>query len=77
MMMDSLLELQEEDREGGVENETRIRVPSYEVARRFAGESVEYPVAPLGLYRPRRLGRHGEVSLDLYCPEYRLCSKDT
>lgn len=67
-----LLELQEDDSKAG--REATIQLPPKDVAMTFAVETINYPY-PVGLHQPRRYGKNEDVSLDEYCPEYKLCIK--
>lgn len=70
-------ELQEEEKGNGIqpEEEGSINLPSMEVARTFAVETIDYP-HPLGVHQVHRWLKAEEhmVSLDEWCPEYKLCS---
>jgi hypothetical protein len=72
-----LKELQTDEHENGIEPEAEgaINLPSLEVARTFAVETIDYP-HPLGVHQVHRWLKEEEqqLSLDEWCPEYKLCS---
>lgn len=51
-----------------------IRLPSLEVARTFAVESIDYP-HPLGIHQPLRWLGSSVVDLNEWCPEWKLCAR--
>jgi hypothetical protein len=57
-----------------------IRIPPLEVARTFSVETIDYP-HPLGVHQVHRWLGKQMVDLDVWCPEWKLCSgeyvKDT
>jgi len=53
----------------------RIVLPSMEVARTFAVETIDYP-HPLGVHQVLRHIENKYLSMDEWCPEYKLCSDD-
>ncbi|TAQ88169.1 hypothetical protein B7494_g3476 [Chlorociboria aeruginascens] len=64
-----------QDREIEEGNEDGIKLPSMEIARTFAVETIDYP-HPLGLHQPTRFLANHMVSLDEWCPEYQLARTD-
>ncbi|KAI9055071.1 hypothetical protein LZ554_000036 [Drepanopeziza brunnea f. sp. 'monogermtubi'] len=52
-----------------------INLPTMEVARTFSVETIDYP-HPLGVHQVHRWLKKQMVSLDDWCPEYKLCSVD-
>jgi len=52
-----------------------IVLPSMEVARSFAVETIDYP-HPLGVHQVLRYIENKYLSMDEWCPEYKLCSDD-
>ncbi|KAG9237061.1 hypothetical protein BJ875DRAFT_184650 [Amylocarpus encephaloides] len=52
-----------------------INLPPVEIARTFAVETIDYP-HPLGLHQPNRFLSEHMVSLDEWCPEYRLATEE-
>jgi len=70
-------ELQDREKEEGVnpEDEGTIHLPSLEVARTFSVETIDYP-HPLGVHQVHRWLDEQMLSLDEWCPEYKLCSVD-
>jgi hypothetical protein len=66
----------EEEAEGKVpEDEAAINLPSMEIARTFSVETIDYP-HPLGVHQVHRWTKDQMLSLDEWCPEYKLCSVD-
>ncbi|KAE8450314.1 hypothetical protein EG329_006742 [Mollisiaceae sp. DMI_Dod_QoI] len=57
--------------------ESKIKLPSMEIARTFAVETIDYP-SPLGLHQPTRWfpADRRMTSLDEWCPEYKLARTD-
>ncbi|KAL3425472.1 hypothetical protein PVAG01_02263 [Phlyctema vagabunda] len=72
-----LLILQQRDEEAGIDptDEGAINLPTMEVARTFSVETIDFP-HPLGVHQVHRWMGEGMVSLDDWCPEYKLCSTD-
>jgi len=74
-----LNELQAEEKQQGIEpdEEGAINLPSMEIARTFAVETIDYP-HPLGVHQVNRWLKEEEhmLSLDEWCPEWKLCSKE-
>ncbi|KAH8594767.1 hypothetical protein B0O99DRAFT_469787, partial [Bisporella sp. PMI_857] len=73
-------EIQQKESAAGIlkTEEGAINLPSMEIARTFAVESIDYP-HPLGLHQPGRwLKKQSDMMLRLddWCPEYKLCSKE-
>lgn len=72
-------ELQAEEQESGIEPdfEGAINLPSMEIARTFAVETIDFP-HPLGVHQVHRWLKEEEqqLSLDEWCPEYKLCSAE-
>ncbi|TVY39307.1 hypothetical protein LSUB1_G003618 [Lachnellula subtilissima] len=66
-------DLEDREIEEGVED--GIKLPSVEIARTFAVETIDYP-NPLGLHQPTRFIQNHMLSLDEWCPEYRLATTD-
>ena len=70
-------ELQTAELEEGIESaaDGAISLPSMEVARTFAVETIDYP-HPLGVHQVGRWLKEEDqqLSLDEWCPEYKLCS---
>ncbi|EPE25720.1 hypothetical protein GLAREA_01632 [Glarea lozoyensis ATCC 20868] len=66
-------DLQEKDSEEGIVSS--IKLPDMETARTFAVETIDYP-HPLGLHQPDRFLKEHILSLDEWCPEYKLATKD-
>ncbi|TVY17931.1 hypothetical protein LARI1_G004465, partial [Lachnellula arida] len=66
-------DLEDREIEEGVEG--GIKLPSVEIARTFAVETIDYP-NPLGLHQPTRFIQNHMLSLDEWCPEYRLATTD-
>ncbi|KAJ5054900.1 uncharacterized protein L3040_001162 [Drepanopeziza brunnea f. sp. 'multigermtubi'] len=54
-------------------SEGAINLPTMEVARTFSVETIDYP-HPLGVHQVHRWLKKQMVSLDDWCPEYKLCS---
>jgi hypothetical protein len=71
-------EIQEEEKEQGIkpEEEGSINLPTKEVARTFSVETIDYP-HPLGVHQVHRWLETQMLSLDEWCPEYKLCSEET
>jgi hypothetical protein len=57
------------------EGEEEIVLPSLEVARTFSVETIDFP-HPLGVHQVHRWLGEQMVSLDEWCPEWKLCSGD-
>ncbi|CZR51562.1 uncharacterized protein PAC_01439 [Phialocephala subalpina] len=57
--------------------DSKIKLPSMEIARTFAVETIDYP-SPLGLHQPTRWfpADRRMTSLDEWCPEYKLARTD-
>jgi len=74
-----MTELQEQEIAKGVQQdeEGSISLPSMEVARTFAVETIDYP-NPLGVHQVHRWLKESDhiLSLDEWCPEYKLCSTE-
>ncbi|KAH6684340.1 hypothetical protein B0J14DRAFT_10006 [Halenospora varia] len=72
-----LVELQGREEAEGIEPEAEgaINLPSMEIARTFSVETIDYP-HPLGVHQVHRWLKTQMVSLDEWCPEYKLCSQD-
>lgn len=70
-------ELQDEENSEGIEpsDEGAINLPSMEVARTFSVETIDYP-HPLGVHQVHRWPKEQMLTLDEWCPEYKLCSED-
>ncbi|KAK6582859.1 hypothetical protein PZA11_005267 [Diplocarpon coronariae] len=70
-------ELRAEEEEAGIDpkSEGAINLPTMEVARTFSVETIDYP-HPLGVHQVHRWLGEQMVSLDDWCPEYKLCSVD-
>lgn len=66
-------DLQDREIEEGIED--GINLPSMEIARTFAVETIDHP-HPMGLHQPTRYIQKHLVSLDEWCPEYRLATTD-
>ncbi|THV44613.1 hypothetical protein BGAL_0607g00070 [Botrytis galanthina] len=66
-------DLQDREIEEGVED--GINLPSMEIARTFAVETIDHP-HPLGLHQPTRYIQQHMMSLDEWCPEYKLATTD-
>ncbi|KAF4625291.1 hypothetical protein G7Y89_g12881 [Cudoniella acicularis] len=66
-------DLQDREVEEGIEG--GINLPSMEIARTFAVETIDYP-SPLGLHQPTRFIEQHMLSLDEWCPEYKLATTD-
>ncbi|PMD43408.1 hypothetical protein L207DRAFT_542677 [Hyaloscypha variabilis F] len=68
--------IQKEEEKEGIqpEEEGAINLPSMEVARTFSVETIDYP-HPLGVHQVHRWLKEQMLSLDEWCPEYKLCSK--
>ena len=73
------MELQELEIEANVEldDEGAINLPSMEIARTFAVETIDYP-NPLGVHQVHRWLKESDhiLSLDEWCPEWKLCSTE-
>ncbi|KAH8684802.1 hypothetical protein BGZ60DRAFT_398350, partial [Tricladium varicosporioides] len=69
-----MMEIKEREEEEGV-IEGGINLPSMEIARTFAVETIDYP-NPLGLHQPTRFIQKHMVDLDEWCPEYKLATTD-
>jgi hypothetical protein len=69
------VEYQEQDKAQGIEPEEEgaINLPGMEIARTFAVETIDYP-HPLGVHQVHRWLKTQMLSLDEWCPEYKLCS---
>jgi len=72
-----MTELQAEEANVGIKpkDEGAINLPTMEVARTFSVETIDYP-HPLGVHQVHRWLDDQMVSLDDWCPEYKLCSVD-
>ncbi len=46
-----------------------------EVARTFSVETIDYP-HPLAVHKVHRWLKEHKLSLDEWCPEYKLCSEE-
>ncbi len=70
-------ELEEEDESEGRKagDVGAINLPSVEIARTFSVETIDYP-HPLGVHQVHRWLKDQILSLDEWCPEYKLCSVD-
>jgi len=70
-------ELEAEENITGIqpEEDGAINLPSMVVARTFAVETIDYPY-PLGVHQVHRWLNEQMLSLDEWCPEYKLCSVD-
>ncbi|KAF7908501.1 uncharacterized protein EAF01_004256 [Botrytis porri] len=66
-------DLQDREIEEGVED--GVNLPSMEIARTFAVETIDHP-HPLGLHQPTRYIQQHMMSLDEWCPEYKLATTD-
>jgi len=53
----------------------KILLPSMEVARTFSVETIDFP-HPLGVHQVHRWIGDGTVSMEDWCPEYKLCTED-
>ncbi|KAH8798962.1 hypothetical protein F5882DRAFT_514879 [Hyaloscypha sp. PMI_1271] len=71
-----MIELQKEEEKEGIqpEEEGAINLPTMEVARTFSVETIDYP-HPLGVHQVHRWRKEQMLSLDQWCPEYKLCSE--
>jgi hypothetical protein len=58
-----------------VERGDDVKLPTMEVARTFSVETIDFP-HPLGVHQVHRWIGDGEVKLDDWCPEWKLCSVD-
>jgi len=71
-----LLELRDrQEKDGLAEGEDEVRLPGKEEARRFAVETVDFP-HPFGVHQVHRWLGEQLVSLDDWCPEWKICSGD-
>jgi len=72
-----LVELQERENAEGIqpEQDGAINLPTMEVARTFSVETIDYP-HPLGVHQVHRWLETQMLSLDEWCPEYKLCSSE-
>lgn len=72
-----MVELQSEEQEEEIAPTTpgAVNLPSMEVARTFSVETIDYP-HPLGVHQVHRWLKEQMLSLDEWCPEYKLCSED-
>lgn len=52
-----------------------VNLPPMEIARTFSVETIDYP-HPLGVHQVHRWLKDQILSLDTWCPEYKLCSED-
>ena len=70
--MNDLIEAEEAE---GIE--PSIKLPTMEVSRTFSVETIDFP-HPLGVHQVHRWLKEDQhrVSLDEWCPEYKLCSGD-
>jgi hypothetical protein len=77
ILHDRMKDMQKEEEKEGIqpEEEGAINLPSMEVARTFSVETIDYP-HPLGVHQVHRWLKEQMVSLDEWCPEYKLCSVD-
>jgi len=68
-------DLEKKESEEGIE--AVINLPSKEIARTFAVETIDYP-HPLGLHQPMRFigGQDHMMPLDEWCPEYKLATTE-
>lgn len=68
-----MTELQAEEANEGIKpkDEGAINLPTMEVARTFSVETIDYP-HPLGVHQVHRWLDDQMVSLDDWCPEYKL-----
>jgi cell division protein FtsB len=75
-LSDRMIELQKEEEKEGIqpEEEGAINLPTMEVARTFSVETIDYP-HPLGVHQVHRWLKEQMLSLDQWCPEYKLCSE--
>ena len=73
-----MTELQAEEASQGIEHDDdgAINLPTMEVARTFAVETIDFP-DPLGVHQVHRWLKDQMVSLDEWCPEYKLVSPRT
>ncbi|RDW89561.1 hypothetical protein BP6252_01593 [Coleophoma cylindrospora] len=69
------LQLREKQAGKSPQDEGAINLPNMEIARTFSVETIDYP-HPLGVHQVHRWISEGLVSLDEWCPEYKLCSTD-
>ena len=69
--------IQKDEEKAGIqpEDDGAINLPSMEVARTFSVETIDYP-HPLGVHQVHRWLSEQMLSLDKWCPEYKLCSED-
>lgn len=72
-----LTEYQASEKEQGIapEEEGAVNLPGMEIARTFAVETIDYP-HPLGVHQVHRWLKTQMLSLDEWCPEYKLCSTE-
>jgi len=74
-----MLDLQKEEGEAGIDRTElgAINLPSIDIAKTFAVETIDYPY-PLGVHQVHRWLKESEqeLSLDEWCPEYKLCSTE-
>jgi hypothetical protein len=65
------------DEESGIspDDEGAINLPSMEIARTFSVETIDFP-HPLGVHQVHRWLKDQILSLDTWCPEYKLCSEE-
>ncbi|TVY92786.1 hypothetical protein LAWI1_G001052 [Lachnellula willkommii] len=70
-------ELQEREEAEGIqpEEDGAINLPSVEVARTFSVKTIDYP-HPLGVHQIHKWKEDQVSTLNEWCPEYKLCSKD-
>ena len=69
------LQQQQLDAGGKVGEPGVVNLPSMEIARTFAVETIDYP-HPLGVHQVHRYIQNEALSLDEWCPEYKLCRED-
>lgn len=69
------LTAREEEEGGPPEGYAPIKIPSLEVARTFSVETIDFP-HPLGVHQVHRWLSEHMVSMDEWCPEYKLCSEE-
>jgi hypothetical protein len=72
-----LTEIRDAEAAQGIEPEAEgaVNLPRMEVARTFAVETIDYP-HPLGVHQVHRWLKKQMLSLDEWCPEYKLCSTE-
>jgi hypothetical protein len=52
-------------------SEGTIKLPTFERAREFSVEAVDYPT-PVGVHQARRYPKEEKLKLEDYCPEFKL-----